>query len=305
MALTRKLARGGSSESAPISIANKEAAYALTGVAAGTVYKTEDTGQIMEFIGTDETSIYDWKMDGVIWVDDNDDKQLLTNLPDGQQVKIVGEGGRLERFNGDGDGLNQGDFKILVNHPDNPVIDNMEINGIYTYYPNSYYYQNDDGVVFGDYGDGTYVIFTGSLQWSAPINGLATPDLMSPWTAVGTAAQGYAAMTSDMITRQPAATESNWRTIKNTVYLTVAVHPFTYGLIFHGVSVSAGSTQGIGWVAVTEPLEQNSSGQFKVAGVNGDTSLTVAGDIQCITSGTQTILPDVFPSGALVTIDNS
>jgi len=40
---------GGNDINTPfVSIVNKEAAYALTGVAVGTVYKTEDTGQILE-----------------------------------------------------------------------------------------------------------------------------------------------------------------------------------------------------------------------------------------------------------------
>jgi len=182
------------------SIANKEAAYALTGVAVGTVYKTEDTGQILEraakldlaadfvivgnaagMLGVTLAGTYsadtvgqnsppssdvgylgfycnenssgnnmsvtyesgkwiikgsmqafesaggeahpadvtawtalsgatgtidsvtrneprNWKHDGTILVYDNDEKILLTNLPDGQQVKIVGEGGRIEQL---------------------------------------------------------------------------------------------------------------------------------------------------------------------------------------------------------------
>ena len=60
MALTRKLARGGSSGSAPTPIADKATAYALTGVAVGTVYKTTDTGILMEYLGGGESTPTNW-----------------------------------------------------------------------------------------------------------------------------------------------------------------------------------------------------------------------------------------------------
>ncbi len=389
------------------SIANKEAAYALTGVAAGTVYKTEDTGQILEraakldlaadfvivgnaagMLGVTLAGTYsadtvgqnsppssdvgylgfycnenssgnnmsvtyesgkwiikgsmqafesaggeahpadvtawtalsgatgtidsvtrneprNWKHDGTILVYDNDEKQLLTNLPDGQQIEVVGEGGRIERFNGDGDGLNEGDFKILVNHPDNPVISGMRINGIYSYDPSQYYYLNDVGVILGNYGDGTYVFHTSSVEWSAPINGNATPDLMSPWTAQSTAAQGYAAMTSDMITRQPTATESNWFTIKNTVYLTVYDDYYSEGYEVNGVTVADGGTQGVGWVPVGESISQTLDRRYKVIELDGHTVATSVEDHQLQTTPITLIVPDIFPSGALVKVTNN
>jgi len=402
------------------SIANKEAAYALTGVAAGTVYKTTDTGQVLERtsrldtawddgsefliqggtytnggvqelipagevatavyrktspadnygylafspaeVGSELWSLYEdasdvsgtagkwgikdeifagqaqwesvedsdtvhpadatwvalnaglavptltkteprnWKHDGTILVNDNDEKQLLTNLPDGQQVKIVGEGGRIERFNGDGDGLNEGDFKILVNHPDNPVISGMRINGIYSYDPSNYFYLNDDGVILGNYGDGTYVFHTSSVQWSAPINGNATPDLMSPWTAQSTEAQGYAAMTSDMITRQPTATESNWFTIKNTVYLSVRDTGYG-GVTVNGVAIPNNTTRGVGWVPVGEIISTNDTGNgYNLEKINSG-SLVMSGSYEMMRWGTTDLtLPDIFPSGATVQI---
>ena len=397
-------------ESAPTSIANKEAAYALSGVAAGTVYKTEDTGQVLEkvghvpaiqqtfnisdagsptgwigandlvamkyvwddasgkFLGEDDSYIaevvYDtdrwhqksmlstnftspvcdesthpadvvgawtkvhasaagtiadgavtmdeprnWKHDGTILVTDNDEKQLLTNLPDGQQVEIVGEGGRIERFNGDGDGLNEGDFKILVNHPDNPVISGMRINGIYSYDPSNYFYLNDDGVILGNYGDGTYVFHTSSVQWSAPINGNATPDLMSPWTAQSTEAQGYAAMTSDMITRQPTATESNWFTIKNTVELTWHDDWYSGDQTINGITAPEGTATNVGWVAVGERIQGTDTSTdnytWTTTQINGLNPNIQTFPKMVLLDNAGILIPDAFPSGATITVKSS
>ena len=188
-------------------IADKATAYALTGVAVGTVYKTDDTGQIMEFIGSDETSIYDWKMDGFILVDENTDKLALTSLPDGQQVKVVNEGGRIERYNG--------------------------------------------GTV---------------------------------------------------------ATESNWFTIKNTVYLTVQEGQFAGPFVFNGVTVGNFSTVGVGWVPVCEVISVDVAAMWAVNEINGDTSFqsenNITGTSHVFTVGTDVTLADCFPSGALVKIIN-
>ena len=378
-------------------IADKATAYALTGVAVGTVYKTDDTGQVLEkvdhvpaiqqsFTISDAGSPLDnqgasisglwqwngsgyahaistgsfthdgsrwriqigpfnsfyaadsadtvhpadatgwvtdagtgtidavtvleprnWKHDGTILVRDNDEKQLLTNLPDTQQVNIVGEGGRIERFNGDGDGLNNGDFKILVNHPDNPVINSMAINGIYTFTTNGYY-ENAAGIILGDWGDGTLVFYTGGTDWQSSTALSATPDLVSTWTAVSTAAQGYAAMTSDMVTRLPAATASNWYAIKNTVYLTVQEGQFAGPFVFNGVTVGSFSTVGVGWVPVCEVISVDVAAMWAVSEINGDTTFqnehTQTGTTHVFTVGTDVTLADCFPSGALVKIIN-
>ena len=78
------------------SIANKEAAYALTGVAAGTVYKTEDTGQVMEYLGGGESFPHNWRLTQLAPSEgafqDGDKTKLDTlvagNKPDGY-VKMV------------------------------------------------------------------------------------------------------------------------------------------------------------------------------------------------------------------------
>eukprot|EP01046_Picozoa_sp_COSAG06_P063798 COSAG06_NODE_14970_length_1110_cov_3.792390_3_plen_157_part_01 len=87
MALTRKLARGDSSGSAPTSIANKEAAYALTGVAVGTVYKTEDTGQVMEYRGGGESLPTSWQFN--VTVDGGSKNAELSDIPAGNPAGIV------------------------------------------------------------------------------------------------------------------------------------------------------------------------------------------------------------------------
>tara|TARA_R110000803_G_scaffold136034_1_gene203006 strand:- start:38342 stop:39715 length:1374 start_codon:yes stop_codon:yes gene_type:complete len=182
--------------SSPTAVADKETAYALTGISAGALYETTDTGQILEktshvlaiaqsfnisdagspeafgsldcsgiwnrdatlvqynaenssavmvhdgtswvikpsnkasftapasantvhpadvagawttdafgtgTIGSGAVTVYEprnWKHDGVLLVENNDEKLLLVNLPDTQQTKVVGEGGRVERFTG-------------------------------------------------------------------------------------------------------------------------------------------------------------------------------------------------------------
>ena len=47
--------------SKPTPIADKATAYALTGVAVGTVYKTTDTGQVMEYMGGGESDPSNWR----------------------------------------------------------------------------------------------------------------------------------------------------------------------------------------------------------------------------------------------------
>ena len=190
-----------------------------------------------------------------------------------------------------------------MNHPDNPLISGTRINGIYTYDPSQYFYLNDDGVILGDYGDGTYVFHTASVDWSAPINGLATPDLMSPWTAQSTAAQGYAAMTSDMITRQPTANESNWFAIKNTVYLSVRDTGYG-GVTVNGVTIANNTTVGVGWVPVGEIITTSDTmNGYNLEQVNSG-SLVMSGGYSMLRWGTTDLaLPDIFPCGATVKIN--
>ena len=74
-------------ESAPTSIANKEAAYALTGVAVGTVYKTEDTGQVMEYRGGGESLPTSWQFN--VTVDGGSKNAKLSDIPAGNPAGIV------------------------------------------------------------------------------------------------------------------------------------------------------------------------------------------------------------------------
>jgi len=92
------------------SIANKEAAYALTGVAAGTVYKTEDTGQILEKVdyvpliqegftlelnSSDPTSLPDSRYDGhYTWSHEHSAFVILSPIDNNIVGSIKYEGGR-------------------------------------------------------------------------------------------------------------------------------------------------------------------------------------------------------------------
>jgi hypothetical protein len=278
--------------------------------ADATVWEIQNaaTGSIADGTGVTITEPRNWKHDGVILVTDNDEKQLLTNLPDTQQVEVVGEGGRLERYNGDGQGLNSGDFKILVNHPDNPVISSMAINGIYTFTTNGYY-ENAAGIILGDWGDGTYVFYTGSIEWQSSTALSATPDLVSTWTAVSTAAQAYAPMTSDMVTRLPAANESNWSAIKNTVELVVRDSGSNGTLFVNSVSVGVGATVNVGWVPVggSIPIDANAAyTDWNVEKVNA--SAVSSGTAHMLVTDADPlimVIPDALPLGALVQIKNS
>jgi len=69
------------------SIANKEAAYALTGVAVGTVYKTEDTGQVMEYRGGGESLPTSWQFN--VTVDGGSKNAKLSDIPAGNPAGIV------------------------------------------------------------------------------------------------------------------------------------------------------------------------------------------------------------------------
>ncbi len=74
-------------ESAPTSIANKEAAYALTGVAVGTVYKTTDTGQVLEYRGGGESLPTSWQFN--VTVDGGSKNAKLSDIPAGNPAGIV------------------------------------------------------------------------------------------------------------------------------------------------------------------------------------------------------------------------
>jgi len=436
-------------ESAPTSIANKEAAYALTGVAAGTVYKTTDTGQVLERtsrldtawddgsefliqggtytnggvqelipagevatavyrktslihnygylafspaeVGSELWSLYEdasdvsgtagkwgikdeifagqaqwesvedsdtvhpadatwvalnagltvptltkteprnWKHDGTILVNDNDEKILLTNLPDGQQVKIVGEGGRIEQLppsplpdikrgfiiSSDGnprsstsDGGNSVSGAFFWNEADS-----MFVRDDVSFTPWSYY----NAFIHHD-GSRWYIGYQmGYFFQSDLCASTVHPADATGWTAYdsgsgigqGTIADGALVKTRACeVYNSPqyqSSGNSLWVTIKNTVYLTVNDAASSGGYAVNGVTVANGAVQGIGWVQVGERVATTKSTiLYKLSKVDGDTTFTFGATVMdMVTVGYDFILPDVLPNGGTVEIKNA
>lgn len=402
------------------SIANKEAAYALTGVAAGTVYKTEDTGQVLEkvdhvpaiqqsfIIGTDgdpktyasaslaglwawdgsnnkfahedddvsdgmthngsywtitytsfgqfdsapcdasvhpadatpwvisadpiaqgtgslnEIDIYEprnWKHDGTILVRDNDDKILLTNLPDGQQVEIVGEGGRIEQLPASPlPDIKRGFIVSSEGNPRSSIFDggNSVSGAFFWHEADSQFVRDDDGTFYA-----AYVTHDGS-RWqigyqmnyffqSAPCASTVHPADATGWTtydAGGGGGIGQGTIADDGLVKTRACEVYNspqyntsgstpWRTIKNTVYLTVIDYAISGGFDFNGVTIANGGSEGVGWVPVGEAIPTDAPNTLVLSSVNGsnrDQSEKVIQDAD------NAILADKYPSGALVAI---
>ena len=419
MALTRKLARGDSSGSAPTSIANKEAAYALTGVAVGTKYKTEDTGQVMEYLGVaanasfvissagspaeqygnnldrvykypyaygeygDDTgdawvdyksgrwvigyqmddafqsdlcdasvhpvdatgwtainsatgTIADdgitytknpWKLDGVISVYENDEKQLLTNLPDDQQVKITGEGGRIEQLPPSPlPDIKRGFIISDAGNPRSSVSDGgSSVSGAFFWHEtDSQFVRDDDGGYYA-----AYVVHDGS-RWQIGYQmgyffqsdlcaSTVHPADATGWTAYDAGGGiGQGTIADDGLVKTRACEVYNspqykssgntlWFTIKNTVYLTVNDAASSGGYDVNGVTVANGAVQGIGWVQVGERVTTTKSTiLYKLSKVDEDTTFTFGATvIDMVTVGYDFTLPDVLPNGGTVEIKNA
>ena len=232
-------------------------------------------------------------------VADNDAKQLLTSLSDGQEVEVTGEGGRIERYNGDNAGLLT---SIRVNHPV----------GTTDYPPNTLAgYTNQSGGK-PNYNEGLtgssvsiqwdstkWIIYNSGLgiEWESTED-VASPDLVTTWTAVSAAAQALDPLTSAMVTRAPEATESNWFAIKNTVYLTVSNDAYSGAFDFMGATIADGASVGIGWVFVSEALP-TTAGTLVLAQVEGDNRDQSE---KVIVADGYATLADKYPRGALVTI---
>tara|TARA_R110000772_G_scaffold74549_1_gene162284 strand:- start:1539 stop:2408 length:870 start_codon:yes stop_codon:yes gene_type:complete len=197
-------------------------------------------------------------------VADNDAKQLLTNLSDGQEVEVTGEAGRIERYNGDNAGVLT---PVRINHPVGTAV----------YPPNTLAIHNgtQDGKPTYTSADGTFsfyvqwsefsskwVMYTGGLdtEWEST-DDVATPDLVTTWTAVSAEAIPLAPLTSAMVIAAPAATESNWSDILSSAY--VSFHNSGLAMfadvVLDGVTYGDGTTTGIGWMREGQILEASSS----------------------------------------------
>tara|TARA_B110000879_G_scaffold11839_3_gene14912 strand:+ start:7034 stop:7924 length:891 start_codon:yes stop_codon:yes gene_type:complete len=263
-------------------------------------------------------------------VADNDAKQLLTNLSDGQEVEVTGEAGRIERFNGDQSGDNfQGRLYVqggtfqqnqagavinLTDVNDIPItvdLEHMAATGAYIRLNNplhgfdAFFFTNDafDGAggtankwgILDQYYAGN--IIAESVEDSSTVH-----PADATWVAIGDG------VTAPTVTRAPEAEEQNWYAIKNTVYLTVQEGQFAGPFVFNGVTVGSFSTVGVGWVPVCEVISVDVAAMWAVSEINGDTTFqnehTQTGTTHVFTVGTDVTLADCFPSGALVKIIN-
>jgi len=408
------------------SIANKEAAYALTGVAAGTVYKTEDTGQVMErrstldietsfnisdagspddgiggldgryqwddannrfqFMGSngamyrirhngtawilewnegmtvftspasastvhpadvtgawtagigtgtidgdDVTAnrLYNWKLDGVIQVFDNDEKQLLTNLPDGQQVEIVGEGRRIEQL----PPSPLPDIKrgFIVSSEGNPRSSTSDggraVSGAFFWHEvDSQFVRDEDGTYYS-----AYVVHDGS-RWqigyqmgyffqSATCASTVHPADATGWTAYDAGlgiGQGTIANDGLVKTRACEVYDSPqyntsgstpWRTIKNTVELTWHDDWDSGDQTINGITAPEGTATNVGWVAVGELIQgtniSTDNYTWTTTEINGSQPNIQVFPKMVLLDNAGILIPDAFPSGATITVKSS
>ena len=263
-------------------------------------------------------------------VADNDAKQLLTNLSDGQEVEVTGEAGRIERYNGDQSGDNfQGRLYVqggtyqqnqagavinLTDVNDIPItvdLEDMAATGAYIRLNDAlhgfdaFFFTNDafDGAggtankwgILDQYYAGN--IIAESVEDSSTVH-----PADATWIAVGDG------VTAPTVTRAPEAEEQNWFAIKNTVYLTVKEEQFGGPFEFNGVTVGNFATVGVGWVPVCELILVDAADMWYVNSIDGDQTVQTederTGTTHVFTVGTNVVLPDSFPSGALVTIAN-
>jgi hypothetical protein len=282
MALTRKLARGGSSGSAPIAVA------------------------------------------------DNDAKQLLTNLSDGQEVEVVGEGGRIERFNGDSEGIaainfggslliTGGTYEIGAGVQDfasggsagelvqmtNGELGSFRSTGSEYITVNSLSYILTGDASAGVSGTankwGIYdQFYAGNTFWESTEDSSTCHPADATWVIVHPDAK-----TIPIFTRVPEAVQENWQVLKNTVYLTV-VNAIANAFDFNKIAVGSSATQGIGWVPVGERILSDESYRYNIVSVDGVTAYTLStNDMEIVSAGNSITLPDIFPHAAIVRITNA
>ena len=262
-------------------------------------------------------------------VADNDAKQLLTNLSDGQEVEVTGEGGRIERFNGDNAGSNfpftsGGSFYINGGTYDNGGTQDLTSGNqlVVCNTANSAQYFSTDswsitlnGVSWylmtdATNGNGTankWALADNAFRGVAHFESLEDSDTVHPadatWVAIE---QG---LTVPTFTRAPEATESNWSAIKNTVELVVRDSGSNGTLFVNSVSVGVGETVNVGWVPVggSIPIDANAAyTDWNVEKVNA--SAVSAGTAHMLVTDAAPlimVIPDALPLGALVQIKNS
>ncbi len=268
-----------------------------------------------------------WKHDGIILVNSNDDKIRLTNLADGQKVKIVNERGRIEMFKRDNSSFPS---SIQVNHiptypfgsrmADYPYGIVLEYAGILNGKP---WYKSDLHRTSGGQSGGTIAWsinssavntgkwqlitsddpndFRGNVVFSSDED-VDTPDLCSSWDGNPLLVGGQTGLSSDMVISSPELTASNWSAIKNTVYLTIDPNQGKGGFAMDDKFVNANDTAGFGWVPVGQQISHYGGGKlFKVEKVNGVQSHANE-QFYLPSNGSTITIPDSFPVGALLDV---
>ena len=230
-------------------------------------------------------------------VADNDAKQLLTSLSDGQEVEVVGEAGRIERYNGDNAGLLT---SLNVSDAGSPVtgITSADASGLYVW--NGSYFQSPSTGMYVQYLGGKWVI--GAMSPAFESDACAStvhPSDATGWTAINGSTGTIADVTG--VTALPEATESNWSTIVNTIELYGNVGYAT--ITINGVLIEPVNTDiRVGWVKPTDAMLSSFANPWYVKSIDGFSESNTTGNFQ---GGDGMTLPQPFPNGATVVIRNT
>jgi hypothetical protein len=179
-------------------------------------------------------------------VDTNDDKLLLTNLPLGQTVMVTDEGRRVEEFLGDQDDR----APLRIAHPVGLSVGGTAMNAVYTYF------QQSAGKGLFQNGNLSHTISWDGTKWSIIVNSLlcytstedvATPDLVTAWTAVSAAAIALSPLTSGMVTSLPESLERNWRDLISGFEL-IILQTTGSNKTVNGIVCPTATLTSVGWV---------------------------------------------------------
>lgn len=259
-----------------------------------------------------ESNVYNWKVNGVIKVWNNNDKRMLRNLPAGQVVQVVGEGDRLERYNGPIEDPGAEDaFVIDWNVAGDPLITYQRAYsamGLYEKIGSDPWYTNlvGPGGALIDYMGANYALYVGDFAFESPAAAASVKpwDVVGDWTPVSSNATGT--IDDAGINQTGEANARNWTAITNTVELTIYDEYITSNFSVNGVSVPSFSKTNVGWVRVGERVETENGSQrrYAVTKINGTTANTSGTEVICASWGDDFVVPDAFPVGASVELTN-
>ena len=229
-------------------------------------------------------------------VADNDAKQLLTSLSDGQEVEVTGEAGRIERYNGDNAGLATVFSISSAGSPTSSVSDGESSLALTYSVGVSLDYEDSSGNAWVDY-DGTrwtigyqmYPFFRSAVCASS-----VHPADATGWEAYDAGGGIGLGTIADVtgVTALPEATESNWSDIISSAYVSfnnLNIAGSLIEVVLNEVTYSWASTEGVGWMREGQILEASSSSMtinsaFAITEI--DTVVSFAGKNQIPTSGT-------------------